>query len=217
MNRSVRGFANPTTWELGCLTAGGLDLCIAALFWITWAAPEILGPSWIRPLRFTMIMEFFAMFFGYFLLAFATTGSRVLRLAGTLFIASVYLGTVWSLLAGSGPWVFVPFVLQLGSKLLGPWSGSAAATNRAVDEGLNIAIGLPAFLILVGVGQEAGFVQPWGLTAEVIAQAGLPHDDEPWHNLCSGALYFTAMAVWRGPLKILAVRLVPALRSAIGG
>lgn len=197
-----------TAWEHRRLARGAFDIANAALFWIAWSHPRILGPSWIGSLTLTFGLEFFALFFGYFLCVFVLQGPRLLRLAGSLLIAVVYLVAVSGLLrTGGGLLAFLPLLLQLGAHLQAAWLPDARRQVQAVERALDIGFGLPVWLILLVVGQEAA--RPWGIDAEVLIRAGLPSDAQPWRNLCSGALYFTTMALWRGPVAIALGRWAP--------
>ncbi len=182
----------------------------ALLFWIAWSHPLWLPASWIDSLTLTFGLEFFALFFGYFLCAFILQGARPLRVAGSLLIAAIYLASVSKLFDVKGGLLAVlPLLLQLGSNLQAAWTADSARQNQALERALDIGFGLPLWLVLLVVGQEAA--RAWGITPELLVRAGLPADARPWQNLCSGALYFTTMALWRGPVAVGLGRWWPGL------
>lgn len=195
-------------WERRRFARAAFDLGNAALFWTVWSHPLGLPPSWIDSLTLTFGLEFFALFFGYFLCAFVLHGPRVLRLVGSLLVAAAYLTAVSGLLrTGGGLLAFLPLLLQLGAHLQAAWVADSERQIRAMERALDIGFGLPLWLILLVVGQEAA--RPWGIDAEALTRAGLPADAQPWRNLCGGALYYSAMALWRGPAAIALGRWAP--------
>ena len=193
------------------------DTITAAIFLITWIAPQHIGIERIEDLTTLMLIEFFVVhssgfYAGILAMTQASRAKGVLALLGLAAVYAIFMLTF--LLIVKNPWPVYAFLWLLASRfvhvLFAP-ADSDATIQRAVHLW---AISVAAYVL----GATATLLLPLpqlGVTPEVIGSLQLSSGGEwsarPYTVLAFGALYFAIQAWAKFALSAPAARGVRAI------
>ncbi|HPO12077.1 MAG TPA: hypothetical protein PLI09_01425 [Candidatus Hydrogenedentes bacterium] len=179
--------------------SAGFDFGLAAVFLITWTAPNTFGALSVHHLVFVMLLEFLVVHSTGFLGAIAARDSslrqRVLMFSGLMVFYLLMAGGFSALYGGWWPlWAFMGLTLsKIPSVVLHPPD----------FEGQTVLMANWAAMTVLYLGGAAVTVMmpvpAWGVTKEIIAAQhfgiGGIWPDEPYRVMAFGALYFTGLGL----------------------
>ncbi len=203
--------ATPNTISLRHIVSAAPDAGLAGLFLLTWVAPTLFGPTMVRTLMLTMLMEFIvvhsACFMGLTAYSRATAAKKALTIAAFGLFYSIFVGgfslafATWSPLVGF-------WILAINRLLL------ALTTSSATGEAPQVVRAIWSWSVVAYVGGVfVTLLLPLpalGITPAVVAAQHIPGKGiwvtQPHRVIAFGLVYYAAMA---------AVGLSPALLARV--
>ncbi|WP_158608576.1 hypothetical protein [Stagnimonas aquatica] len=183
---------------------GGLpDLATAATCLLCWWQPRLLGTDWIKPMLLTVLVEFLVIHSGVFMAVFGNAPkTRLFRSLAHLGLAGFYGLFVWLIARDyEAPWLYALFGWLFFSKLLVCWSAQPLHHPSLREQLIDWPMAVASYLLSLVLGGLLFEAQRGGLDYRLIREAGLSgkpmFEQAPWTLLASGALYFTAMGLYR--------------------
>jgi len=178
------------------------DALTSAIFIVAWIAPGFVGPTRVKDLMLTMLIEFIVMHSSVFYATVAGMdgASRGKRLAIVTALSAFYLMFVLGFsVAFESSWPIWAFGWLFVSRFMHLWTSTAATSENAQRMMSSWVISALAYL----GGVFATIVLPLpalGLTPQAIAALQIPKNmsglwiDKPWTVIAFGALYFGVLA-----------------------
>ena len=183
---------------------GGLpDLATATVCLLCWWQPRLLGADWIKPMLLTVLVEFLVIHSGVFMAVFGNAPrTRRLRTLAHLGLAAFYGLFVWLIARDyDAPWLYPLFGWLWFSKLLVCWSAQPLHHPSLREQLIDWPMAAGSYLLSLVLGTLLFEAQRGGIDYRLIREAGLTgkpmFEQSPWALLASGAIYFTAMGLYR--------------------